>query len=217
MNTLPYTPIKGVIITLFKNGKVVTPKDGYILGELPDHTEIIIEIKVPEGVEHRCFTLDHKRNQIPKSSPKRGVYQKKITVTKSFDDKNHQLSVIAGWPCNMVILEIAGKTYNIGLICQNGCVYFHISERIPQIEFNELLPIGTVMAANPFCGTAVINIEKYFEQARIHYSNMPYRSEFKIRFLIPGEVIQWKLEDLVELSANAGTNFQYEVKNAEFC
>jgi len=216
MNTLPYTPIKGVIITLFKNGKLIAPRDGYILGILSDHTEIMIEIKVPEGVEHRCFTLDHKMNQAPKAAVKPGVYQKKITVTRTIED-DVKLPKIAGWPCNMVVLEISGKAYNIGLICQNGCIYFHIAQQLLPIEFNDALPIGTVMSSNPFRGTAVINIGKYFEQARIHYSNMPYRNNFKVRFVIPGEVIVWKPEDLVELPANAGTNFQYEVKNAEFC
>lgn len=214
MSSLPYTSIPNTSITLYMDGKAFAPKDGYIIGTPNDGAVITIDIRVQDGIEHRCYTLNTKMNSQPKKAIEPNRYQKKVTVSFYFDE-GVTMRKIASFPGNMVVLEIGGKTFNIGIICQNGHLYFHISELKQPIEFNELLPIGTVLSANPFRGTAVINLGDFLDQARIHYGSMPYREDLKIRFLIPGEVIRWKPENLIELPANIGTMFRYEIKAAE--
>jgi len=205
--------IPGVNIFIYVNGKMVEPQCGYLLGVLPAGTKIAITIDVLGSAEHQCYTIVSHNSQTvrtAKACSEPGVYVKHLTVTAYQSDDGTRSTRIAGWPNNMFCLDLNGKTWNIGIVNQNGRYFLVIEEYIPSIEVNELIPIGMVLSSSPLRCWATINIGSTLFNARLHWTNMPFRRDLGLRILNQGEVIKYEKEDVVEL--DSASSFRYEIK-----
>lgn len=207
--------IPGVNILVHINGNLVTSQSGF-LGVLVSGTKITITLEVPNPkVEHQCYTLatKHGANTVrtPKAAQTNGVYVKNLTVIEKRTSGDTITTQVAGWPNNMFCLDIQGKIYNIGITSQNGRYLLVIEEYTPPIEVNELTPIGMVLSSSPLRGTAAINIGSALFNARLHWSNMPFRLDLGFRHLNQGEVIDFNAADVTKL--DGASSFRYEIKH----
>lgn len=200
--------IPGVNIFIYVNGKMVEPQCGYLLGVLPAGTKIGITIDVL-GSEHQCYTISSHMLHTPKACSQPGIYVKNLTVTKKESPDGTVTTQVAGWPSNMFCLNLNGKTWNIGIMSQNGRFFFIIEEWLPTIMTNELTPIGMVLFSSPLRGTATVYTGCALFDARIHWSHMPFRKELGLRLLNQGEVIKFEKNDLKTLGSES--SFRYEV------
>jgi hypothetical protein len=199
--------IPGVNILVHLNGYVKTPLEGFI-GALTPGTKIALTVEVVGNVEHQCYTLDAHMNRTPKALAKFG-YTKNLTVIKKESPDGTISSQVAGWPNNMLCLDIHGKTWNIGIVNQNGRYFFVIEEWTPPIEVNELSPIGMVLSVSLLRGMATIHTGDAIFNARAHWSHWPFRSDKGLRLLNRGEVILFREDKL--LSLDSDSSYRYEV------
>lgn len=202
--------LKDVTISLTINGAEFTPSDGYVLGVLQVGDKLQLGIEVAEGLEHRCFTLDSKMVRTDKAPVKTGLYIKNFTVTASRSEKGDLSTQIAGWPYNMVCLEIGSRTYNIGLFTQNGRYFFAIVEKSEPLISDSETPIGTVTRFDVLRGVGRVYTGDRFQETRLHWHNMPFRRNLGFRALHEGEVIKFDPKALVETGA-AKTTFSKEI------
>lgn len=204
--------IPGVNILVHLNGYVKTPQEGFI-GVLTPGTKIAITLEVVNSDRaHSCYTLKSVNSQMvhePKAPTKPGIYVKNLTVVKKESPDGTKTTQVAGWPCNMFCLDIHGKTYNIGIVCQNGRYFFVIEEWVPSIEVNELIPIGMILSVSLLRGTATIHTGDAIFNARAHWTNWPFRPEKGLRLLHRGEVILFREDNL--LSLDSESSYRYEV------
>lgn len=205
--------ITNVSIVISLNGKSVELESGYILGVLKSGDKIIIGIEVAGGIEHSCYTLSSKNSEIvrtPKKAVKPGNYLKSLTVTDFYSPDGTRSTQIAGWPNNILCLEVGGQTFNIGIFNRNGKYFFANAEREYPIETNSALPIGLVTYFDVLRGVARIYNGNVLQDAKLHWSNMPFRKNLGFRAVVPGEVLT--LKAIVETGAEQ-TSFSQEVKS----
>lgn len=200
--------IPGVNILIHINGQDFIPSHGYILGVLKAGDKIVIGVEVAEGVDHRCYTIDSKMIATPKAAARLGFYLKGLTVTAS-DRDGVRSTQIAGWPNNMLCLEIHGKTYNIGLFNRSGKYFFAVVEKTNPIETNSALPVGFVTDFDVLRGVARVFTGSVLQEAKLHWSNMPFRKALGFRAVVAGEVLT--LKALVGTGAEK-TTFSEEIK-----
>ena len=202
--------IPDVAISITINGHQIQPLRGYKLGFLMPGDKIAISATVAHGVDHKCYTLNSKVKITPKAASHPGVYVKNLTVTKTSFNLRTGNTKIAGWPNNMFCLEIAGKTYNIGVFNRHGQYFFAIVEKANPVETNSALPAGFVTHFDLLRGIARVFTGSIFQEAKLHWSNMPFRNPLGFRAVVPGEIL--KLEALVDTGAEK-TSFSQEVKS----
>ena len=201
--------IPNVTIALVLNGRDFKPEYGYDLGVLQVGDKLQLGIEVAEGLDHRCFTLDSKMVRTDKAPVKAGLYIKNFTVTAR-SEKGVRSTQIAGWPNNMVCLEIGNKAYNIGLFTQNGRYFFAIVEKSEPLMTDAETPIGTVTRFDVLRGVARVYTGDRFQETRLHWSKMPFRRNFGFRAVREGEVIKFDPKSVVETGA-AKTSFSKEI------
>ena len=201
---------KDVTITLTLNGADFSPSDGYVLGVLQPGDKIGIGVHVDPTVDHRVYTLDANKDPKAKSAIKPGVYIKNLTVTACRSEKGVRSTQIAGWPNNMICLEIWGRTYNIGIFNRNGKYFFAIVKREMPIITDDSTPIGTVTRFDVLQGVGRIYTGDRFQETRLHWSKMPFRKNLGFRAVLEGEVIKFDPKSLVETGA-AKTTFSKEI------
>ena len=201
--------IPKVTIAIVLNGRDFKPEYGYDLGVLQVGDKLQLGIEVAEGLDHRCFTLDSKMVRTDKAPVKAGLYIKNFTVTAR-SEKGVRSTQIAGWPNNMVCLEIGNKAYNIGLFTQNGRYFFAIVEKSEPLMTDAETPIGTVTRFDVLRGVARVYTGDRFQETRLHWSKMPFRRNFGFRAVREGEVIKFDPKSVVETGA-AKTSFSKEI------
>lgn len=192
--------VPGVNILLHLNGQLVAPEEGF-LSVLTTGTKITITVEVVGKVEHQCYTIDSRMERTPKTSSEPGIYTKRLTVIKKQTSDGTITTQVAGWPNNMICLDIHGKTYNIGVFTQNGRYFFCIHERVSPIETNSALPIGFITHFDPLRGIARVFTGSIIQDAKLHVSKMPFRKKLGFRAVVPGEVIKFTARDI----RNTGT------------
>ena len=205
--------INGVNIQVRINDNFVTSQSGF-LGVLIPGTKITITVEVVGDVNHECYVLSYNDSMItrtPKATSKSGAYTKNMTVIGKRTVAGTVTTQVAGFPANLIGLDINGKSWNIGVVSQNGRYYFAIEEWLPTIEDNELLPFGMVLGSSFLHGLAMIKVGKGIFGARLHWTNMPWRKDIGFRLLEQGEVINYNTTDIVEL--DGASSFRYEIKH----
>lgn len=205
--------IPGVKITLNLNGQQTNPAYGYVLGTLgvlPKGTKITIIVEVENNLDHSCYTLNYAKVHIAKAAVRPGVYVKNLTVIPFQSEYVESSTQIAGWPNNMLCLDIEGKTYNIGIFNRMGKYFFCIHERISPIETNSALPIGFVTHFDPLCGIGRIYNGSIIQDAKLHWSRMPFRPKLGFRAVVPGEVVKFTPKDVRETGAE-NTTYSQEI------
>lgn len=202
--------IPTVNILIHINGQLTEPEYGYILGVLSPGTKIRISAEVVGAVEHSCYSLDSKMFVTPKAVNKLGVYEKNLTVTPSVSNDGAKTTMIAGWPNNMFVLEIKGQNYNVGIFCRNGKYFFAVHEKTNPVETNSALPVGFVTHFDPLRGIARVFTGSLFQEARLHWKNMPFRKQLGFRAVTVGEVVHFAERDLAKTGA-AKTSFSEEI------
>ena len=203
--------IPGVKVSVKVNDQIINPLDGFI-GVLTAGTKITIIVTVDTENKHSCFTIDPHMVKTAKATTEQGVYKKNLTVMEKITGKDKDKKIttqVAGWPSNMLCLEIYGHTWNIGIISQNGR-YFLVTEKYtPAIEVNDLVPTGMVIASSTLRGLATINVDRGIFNARLHWSNMPWRKHLGLRHVAQGEVISFTPKDII--SVDASSTFRKEI------
>lgn len=203
--------IPQVTVTLSLNGQNFEPTDGYILGVLQPGDKIAITLEIAKGIEHRCHVLSFKNSEMV-TTPKaviNGKYVKNLTVTTARSEKGVRSTQIASWPNNMLCLEIGDKTYNIGIFNRHGKYFFAVVEKTNPIETNSALPIGFVTHFDVLRGVARVYTGHAFQEARLHWSHMPFRKALGFRAIIAGEVIT--IKEACKTGAEK-TSFSEEIK-----
>jgi hypothetical protein len=202
--------IPGVFVSITINGDLFQPLRGYKLGFLKPGDKVAITATVAKGAEHKCYTLDAKMTATPKAATHPGVYVKNLTITKVTFNQSSGHTRIAGWPNNMFCLEIAGKTYNIGVFNRHGQYFFAIHEKTDPIETNLALPVGFVTHSDPLRGVARVFTGSLFQETRLHWSKMPFRHALGFRAVIAGEVVT--IKEIAKTGAEK-TSFSQEIKS----
>lgn len=195
------------------NGQPADLAHGYILGVLQSGDKIVIEISVDHTVAHEAFTLNKDLQPVYKAKNAEGelgidVYSKRLTVIMRQDQTSTQ---VAGYPNNILGLQISGETYYIGVFGRNGKYFFTVFEDYAPIVPDDTTKIGTVLYFNPLRGIARVFLGG-FEDARLHWSHMPFRKNLGFRAVVAGEVLDFTDEGL-ERTGLANTHYSYELKS----
>lgn len=207
-------PIDGLLdLKVLLNGQPANLDHGYILGVLQPGDKIVIEIEVDHTVDHMAFTLNSRLEPVYKTKNAESVlgidtYQKKLTVTENREGTSTH---VAGYPNNILGLQISGETYYIGVFGRNGKYFFTIFGDYAPIVPDNLTAVGTVLYFNPLRGIARVFLGG-FEDARLHWSHMPFRKNLGFRAVVAGEVLDFTDEDL-ERTGLANTHYSYELKS----
>lgn len=220
--------IPHVSILVDVDGKPVNPcQNGYI-GVIQGSSKIEIMLVVAKGIEHSVYTRDYnlqRENRLPVpnfygdySSPDLlviGLMKEitgSLTYKRSFlvvDDANVEYSHVAGYPNNTLYIEINNKTFEIGIVSQNGRFFFFVYEAQPPKKTGINSPVGTVKEFNPLRGVAVVHFGKG-EDARVYWKNLPWRRSLGLRFVSQGDVLDFDPAKAVKLDSS-NTTFSVEL------
>lgn len=215
MITHHFAPVSDIAVhlTLTRNGKRTdlpfSQENGW-LGITPLPKDVItISIGVDPATQHECYTLNTKKEKVAKKAVDEGIYEKSVTVT----NRDYGLGLkIAGWPGNMFCLDMAGKSYHLGLYFQRNALFFVIEETVSDSADKQWVE-GEVKWFSLLRGFGAVASKNPLFDHRIYWENLPQKRANMHRYLDSGDIIVPKIIEDIPFSK---TEFRTEIKEVKF-